>query len=1015
MTQEDSKESFRTNLESLLSQKLNEHQSFSTSLESLSKYCENFLKEFPKAHSSLSQVKTLNWKLVQSLETLSASSDLSLFLPILRFFSQTFQTSNYLLTGALVNALCVFLISHHPPCPGILKECLVRIIDILYLVGIQKKKKSEGFDPAWKGKVFIVFCDLFEELAKDSLNGLASETVALSDSLLINDESKISKLLKEIDLELYLALAITHLGKHVSIPSCDTLISSISQYLTSISFSLSSKQSNPLLIQEKSVICFSILSTISILLNKVENFRTILKLNWESIMNLFTFTIISIKTSSNLNNFTEDPSIAGQLYTEILDLSVCCISSELESFPISLFVQLNKFVIFIQDTLGDAEETIVKYSLQLIRRFCKLGVKKSRIGELGIVELMFSDIFFRFHLSDEWQELWEFLNGIPDNLTWLPEKIMNALNSLVPSRTYLAGLIAWLNEKISFNENFVIFLADSQLFAYLFEGLSRLPDCKETCIELFVMIKSFIHSFEISEKLNLKIAEFLISDGLIESQHFYELALSCFGGLLKKSGLCTYEALIILLNNTSRLCVLQKVLETIQDALKETEYKKKCQEMLGKVGIFRSFKKVLQGLKKKIEIITLWPAVLECVRFLIQNNLRTKGLLPELDFLYLTEMLICDYIAFAEELSLACVEIVMYILFDSTNLEIFHEVQNPEIMPLAVAMFSCCHSHLASYVLSMVDYTYNAVQLALTGFISIVNKRTPESNQFRTLAAFLEKAICFSISPLDFTEFLVILKELPIWKQEVLLESLAKGAEKAFVNNAETGVVTLSPTTYYWFHKPSSHLTFSSETFQFLPKKDFTILAWVLPLSKNRSCLFTLIDKKQFFQVFIEEESLEIIQTIDKKLIFKLKTQNLLQENQWNLISITCQQITKFITSSSNYSVFINNRLCELIPEGKVSNTSPSFHTLVLGNSFDLECCFNGKLSNFLIFSKAFQDFSEFYSCGNFLFLPFIDKSFSEFHEIDHGKMKEFWNEVWFQVNAKDQIFSAEDVRVLGC
>lgn len=345
MTQEESKESFRMNLDSLLSQKLTEHTSFGITLESISGFCEQSLKDQSKKYSSAPLNKSIPIKLVQTLETLVPSSDLSLFKPILTYFSQTLSTSIYSLSGNLINSLCVFLISHHSkPYSSDLVFCIARIIDVLYCIGLQKKKKSENFDPAWKSKIFIVFCDLFEEIVKEDLQDLARLTVDLNLSLLVNEESKVRKVLNAVDLELYLALAVTHLGKHVNVSSCDGLISTINGYLTAVAFALSGKMSSSALMQEKSVICFAILSTISILLNKVEIFRTVLKLNWESIINLYTFTIISVKDTEKSNNFTEDPSIIGQLYTEILDLSVCCISSELENFPISLFIQLNKFV-----------------------------------------------------------------------------------------------------------------------------------------------------------------------------------------------------------------------------------------------------------------------------------------------------------------------------------------------------------------------------------------------------------------------------------------------------------------------------------------------------------------------------------------------------------------------------------------------------------------------------------------------------------------------------------------------
>ena len=665
--------------------------------------------------------------------------------------------------------------------------------------------------------------------------------------------------------------------------------------------------------------------------------------------------------------------------------------------------------------MGRPEEAIIKYSLQLLRRFCKLGVKKSKIPDLGIIELMFADMFFRYRLHSEWQELWDFLSSMTERDSWLHTSIFTSLNSLVPTLSYLQGLIAFVSQKINSAEAFIPALVDLQLFSYIFEGLLKLGESKETCIELFMMIKAFLYAFDPAEKLNSKISEFLLNDSLINNEDFYELSLSCFGALLRNSGLPTYEALVILLNNTSRLPVLEKILETVQSALKELEYKQRCQNLLGKVGIFRSFKKLLQDNLQPQAVLVLWPAVLECVRFLIQGNQKNKRLLSELDFRVLTQLVLNELLAVSEALSLACIEIVLYILFDDTNLQVFHEVKNPEIVPLAVAMFSCCDSQFAQYVLSVADYSFNAVQIANAGCMAVINQRLAESDRFRVLASFMEKTLCYSLKPVDLAEFLVVCKELPMWKQEVVFRAFASGAEKAFVNNedAESGFnsVSLAPTVYFWFNKNASHITLSSESFQFFPKKDFTIITWALPLSRSQTCLCTFIDRRNFVQIFTEDNSLIFQFTCDKKLQFRLRTSKALLESQWNLICISCQQISKFITTQSSYSVFINNRECELTTEGKACGLS-AFNTLVLGNSYDLESCFIGKIASFSIFSKAFAEFSDIYSCSNYKFLPFVAQSHAVTVQVDQSKFKDLWSEVWFDLNAKNSELAYEEIFV---
>lgn len=459
-----------------------------------------------------------------------------------------------------------------------------------------------------------------------------------------------------------------------------------------------------------------------------------------------------------------------------------------------------------------------------------------------------------------------------------------------------------------------------------------------------------------------------------------DFCLSYFEALLKTGISESYEKILKIMENTQNFKILKNLLETVQEVVQEPLSKNQNQKKLVDAGLLKTLERILIKNQSSSPDENLWPTVLECLRFMIHSNEYCKHKLCELNMTMLGNLL-GKMLENRQDLYTSCIGIVLCTLFENTNLDVFHEIATPYVIPLVVSGMTAQYSSFSDHLLSCLEYPYNAMHFSAQGTVNILLNRLTENcsyEMFEFMATLIEKVLLYDVSVIELKKIFMMLGSLPNTRQVVFLQSLAAATAKCFASTEDVGArlnqMVLLPTKYYWFHKPSSYLKISSEAVPFIPKKDFSILTWVFPLTGNLVCLADFIDKKSHFVLYTNDQSIEIVYTQDKKTVFKLGTGKVLVENQWNLITVSFCYVNKFISTQSIYGISVNNRPCGYSIEGKVCSLGSSFNLLYIGNSQSGKQCFNGKMTAFIIFNRAIDDFTEVYSMSDYHFLPFISE-----------------------------------------
>lgn len=316
-----------------------------TSLDLLSDLCKSCCHALNKKPHSITFPKHLPSKLIVFLENLHIDSNLSLFSPIIELFSHIYTAHPLPLSQLLINSLCSFLTaSKTPSSDPYFIHFSIKVLDFLYHLACQKKKKLDAYDPSWPGKVFNTFCIFFENLIKDQENEYwAKEYFTINHSLIISPDAKILQVMRNFDIILYTAIGISQLGKLVNSGS-EYVITILPGFMGKVIRKISELEDfvgeKPQVELEKIVAAFGILNTLAAMVGKIENFRVILKTNWDKIRDMFYWGVLGFcKCTAQAQSqiFEDEPMIIGRLFTELLDMSVSTLNSDMESFPILLF------------------------------------------------------------------------------------------------------------------------------------------------------------------------------------------------------------------------------------------------------------------------------------------------------------------------------------------------------------------------------------------------------------------------------------------------------------------------------------------------------------------------------------------------------------------------------------------------------------------------------------------------------------------------------------------------------
>ena len=561
---------------------------------------------------------------------------------------------------------------------------------------------------------------------------------------------------------------------------------------------------------------------------------------------------------------------------------------------------------------------------------------------------------------------------------------------------------SWVHEQFEANPLLLEKFIKNGLLEELFKGMFNIHSSNpnsEFLTEFFVMIKSIICmcDIDIPKEVTEKLVSLMLKESLIYDTSISELTLSSLVLLMRYQDLPSYVKYLFLLKNAKNFEVSNRLIESISYILKDTNTKKNCQKNFVDAGILELLKEILENSFKDQNTSAVWVSAMECIRFLIQNNDYCRGKLSQICFKDLSYFLQTDlFIAKRQEICAKTIEILLYILFDTTNLDSAEAIFTPQVIPLILSMVCCSSSSFLSFILKSADSDYNAACFALNHSLEILIKNYHEIESFELLEfieKMIEKVIPHHFSPLNMKAITAKGCQISLSKQLSLFKGVAQGLNKSLVKiksfDDKDSNYRTNFTSYTLFQSPHSFIKFSSDTFDFLPKKDFTIVIWACPLSREKGSLMHFTDGKAEFIVSTFENSIEVLLVCEKKLVFKVVTNKKLIENQWNLVCITFQQITKILSTLCVLEVYINTEICEKTVEGKVLGISYNFSSLLIGNSNDLKSSFQGKIAACVVFSKFFSDFSIIYRLYDDYKLGFIPEAISIHQKLDVKSLKD--------------------------
>lgn len=688
------------------------------------------------------------------------------------------------------------------------------------------------------------------------------------------------------------------------------------------------------------------------------------------------------------------------------------------------------------------------YSLDFISKYLQSGLKKTKIHDCNLVELLFSTLFFQvdsnnpagISAQENWNRIWDSLISVNSNLEWIPSAVVKQLKFSQGDFQYLRKMNTWIHEQFEINPLLLELFIQNGLLEEILAGIFTIHNVTPSIgflTEFFVMIKSIICMMDINIPIHVseKLVDLMLKDSLIFDPSISELSLSCIVLLIRYQGLKSYAKYLEMLERSKdNFEAMKRLMENIQDILKDSHTRKNCQDNFVNAGIMGMLKEILKQSYLQEFTAHVWVSALECIRFLIQENDYCKQSLQEINFKQLSVVLSSENFSKKKsEICELCMEILLYILFSSTNLEILHEVLTPQVIPLVLAMFCHSPSPFYKYILDCMDLEVNsayfsfnfAVEILLEGMVL-----TDSSKVLSFIEEMLGKVIPCHVTPLDMRKIIVTGTKSNSEKQMLLFKGINKGFSNSFQRNSNKNqkipMYKINETNYFWFRDPNSFIQLTSDTFDFLPKKDFTIILWIFPFNRQKGCILDFTDGKSQFIVYTSDKCIEIEQISEKKIVSKITTTQVLYENQWNLLCISFQQITKLISSVNILQLFVNNKLCEKVTEGKTAHMSANFSSLFIGNSSTLKRNFQGKVSLCVICNKYFSDFSSIYSLHDDFYLPFISEATSIFQSVekkfskDLAKFKHFEYFSHFPelimdgIQVKNQAFTCNGVNIVS-
>ncbi|CAG9318802.1 unnamed protein product [Blepharisma stoltei] len=913
---------------------------------------------------------------------------------------------------------------------------------------------------------------LLELITKENLKFLATEPISTQQNN-IKLALKFNERSSEVDLALYLILALCQICKlpqpvGVQLTLSDTIPKAMTFILSIEDFRTFQHTSKTRLALEKSVLILELLNSVCYLTSKLEHQgKQFLKGNQDKLKGIFYYSIqnyVKYYMTVEVLDYEHDNGYLGQFYRNLYTLiSTNALSSDLEGIPIMLFSLL------VQGDLVKELDTrtpqVQAFTLQFLEKFLQLiGKKKtdnkfSHMKEFGLIGTLFSKPLFdvdEIYENDKegfgseclgsWNRIWAFLTENPKNIDWICNAIVRHIKLSQTDYKYLLKINLWMREQFDTNQEIGEGFIRNGIVEEIIHVIIQLKKSNEhddQLITFFIMVKSMLEMYDISQLTKVNgIMDPLLQDMLLYDPVTSDLCLSCISRILRYQDSASCASFQSLLTRIDDIDMSIKLLNSMQESLREVSTKRGCQENFVKGGVLKTLKNKLTKPYSDTptdKIILLWASVLECVRFLIEDNPVCKKQIHEFDFSAIANTIRSDSFQTLRALIYTkSIESLLYILYENNNLrtEELLNVKTPEVIPLVIELLADSGSNdFCSYINHSLVDSINAAHFAnrrTTDILLNVLKRQYSEQLFNFIEDVLSKVMSHHITPQELQKIIDIARascHMPE-KQLLLYRCLSRAIENSFVpidHIKFENHVGLSPTRYFCFRYPKCFLKCTTdEDFSFLPpKKEFSIFAWIYPekLDSYSSCFLEFSDgKSSYFSVSLTDQKMTV-EYIDGKSVFKVTSSGQLLEREWNLIGVSLKGASRYIPTPFMGVKFdvdlcingeVNNKKSI---EGSICCLKENFTQMMCGNNAELESPFIGRITSLYITSRSLLDYhySQIYGLSfqyNLNYYP-EEVSTSESFVVNKIVLKEIYNSFVFQWHPRNRLPVCSASRVM--
>lgn len=593
---------------------------------------------------------------------------------------------------------------------------------------------------------------------------------------------------------------------------------------------------------------------------------------------------------------------------------------------------------------------------------------------------------FSANANNIWNQIWTEHLYSNENLSWISKSIVDSLKFNQDNIGHLVKMSNWIQGQIMNTQDLIEECISNGLLEVLIGVISlvkRTQKSSENVVNFFVLIKYLLTTLHDGELKNSGLLmDLILQDNFVSDPECSDLSMACLAHLLKFQNDSNYTKFNKLLKEVDSVSMKIKLLNSMQEILKDSSKKKQCQESFLKAETLSTLKEIITGkFEENEDIITLWVSILECVRFLIEDNPTCKKHLQDFDFSAVTNTIKSEsYAKIRSEIYMKSIESLLYILFETNNIgkPQLRNVKTPEVIPLVIELLSDCDNlgkgkedfeHIQiclEHIQVCLDDCYNAAHFANSRTTDLLLDALERSSNI-FLLSFIEKTlplvICHHITPQELKKIIEIGRRSvrSREKQLILYRSLSNAIKNSCCSTEhykfQANHTCAAPTRYFCFRESKSLLkceVSANETL--LPPKEFSIFFWIYPdsLDKDSTLANFLASNNSLFALSIYSQRV-MVDYYQEKKIFTVISNETIHEKQWNLIGISLKSPSKlkFSSDKPEIEIFINTEKCKVEVQGKVTRPKENFSKLILGNSETAQNAFKGRIITFFITKKA--------------------------------------------------------------